>query len=621
MANGVNRRHFLQAATTAGAAAVFSPSAPRTPQAAGGAPAPRQPAGAAARHHDPDSAFFATAFTEYAASYATDSTGDLWPSCWADDDNVYAANGDGQGFGNGSIADIVLNRITGTPELGISGERLAAGEQIANVYADRRYYNRKPTGMVAVDGNCDGRDELYLAVQDLRFTPAALAFNDAPNASICRSDDYGRTWRKTDEPMFTDHVFTTIMFLDFGRSQQHATVLGADGARYVYAYGLDHNWRCSYSNTVPSPTDLYLARVPRAAIQCRPAWEFFTGATPSGEPRWSSRIDDRVAVLRDPRRIYPDLFCRNGPANLTVLSQGGVLYNAPLRRYLYTSWTEYTFEFYEAPAPWGPWRLFMTKDAGGYPWYGPAAEIQMLPNPLGHLVPRRTGPTPQAAACPGPKNGGYACTIPAKFVSADGRDMWLQSNWFLGVGCGAPNYTFSLRRFHVAPRQLGCPPNPPDPCRNLARSCGTTPIEKCAHHGHGDYYHDCSRSHSEDSFDCSHKAFDFWGYTWPREYRMDRVVYTTGQVFPDGGWFEYGPTVQVRQGSRWVDVADLTTSPPYPPDRTAGSYRTYTMTFTETRGDGIRICGIPGGSATFTSIAELAVYFDGREPPTIGGAE
>jgi hypothetical protein len=612
MADGLTRRHFLQAATAAGAAAVLSPSTPMTPPGGGAAHPLGQAADATAGHRDPDSAFFATAFTEYAASYATNSTGDLWPSCWADDDNVYAANGDGQGFGDQPVADIVLNRITGTPERGLAGERLAAGEAIARLYADSRYYNRKPTGIVAVDGNGDGHDELYLAVQDLRRAPSDVAFDDAPNASICRSDDYGRTWQKTAEPMFTNHVFTTIMFLDFGRSQQHARVLGPDGAGYVYAYGLDHNWRCSYSNTVPSPTSLYLARVPRAAIQRRNAWEFFAGLAPSGQPRWSRTIDDRVAVLHDPRRIYPNLSCRNGRHNLSVLSQGGVLYNAPLDRYLYTSWTEYTFEFYEAPDPWGPWRLFMTKDFGASPWFGAPAQMQMLPNPQGHSVPKRMGPAPQATTCPGPKNGGYACTIPSKFVSADGRNMWLQSNWFLNVGCGSPNYDFSLRRFQVTPRQLDCPPNPPDPHCNLARSCGTIPIEKSAHYGHGDYYNDCSPNRSEDSFDCSHKTFDFWGYTWPREYRMDRVVYTTGLMFSDGGWFAQGPTVQVRQGSRWVDVANLTTTPAYPHDRTAGNYRTYTMTFAETHGDGIRISGVPGGSATFTSIAELGVYFDAR---------
>jgi len=32
-------------------------------------------------------------------TYQMTGNGDLWPSCWAEDDNLYAANGDGKGFG------------------------------------------------------------------------------------------------------------------------------------------------------------------------------------------------------------------------------------------------------------------------------------------------------------------------------------------------------------------------------------------------------------------------------------------------------------------------------------------------------------------------------------------
>jgi hypothetical protein len=53
--------------------------------------------------------------------------------------------------------------------------------------------------MICVDG------VLYLAVQDL-----ALDFDDAPAATICRSDDKGRTWTwDKSAPMFGDYVFTT----------------------------------------------------------------------------------------------------------------------------------------------------------------------------------------------------------------------------------------------------------------------------------------------------------------------------------------------------------------------------------------------------------------------------
>lgn len=395
------------------------------------------------------------------------------------------------------------------------------------------------------------------------------------------------SWETTDEPMFTDHRFTTIFFLDYGQSQEHVRVLGEAGAGYVYAYGIDDNWRDSFTDSVPDPTRLYLARVPKAGIQDRATWEFFAGVEGNGVPAWTPEMDRRVPVLEDSRRVYPTLQ-GSGIRNMTVISQGSVVYNAPLERYIYTSWTEYTFEFYEAPQPWGPWKLFLRKDFGGYPWIGQPAD----------------------EGCPGPKNGGYATTIPSKFISGDGWTMWVQCNWFVGVACGPPNYNFSLRKLEVEPFVPSVAENDPDPMNNLATSEGTVPIETCAHFGNGVYYNDGIREgQSEDSLDLEDKPLDFWGYTWNWEYTLNRVVYTAGAMFPDGGWFSAGLRVQVRQDFQWVDAEQLSISPGYPYDDTAGPNTTYTLAFERIRGDGVRIIGIPGGRAFFTSIAELEVFF------------
>lgn len=533
---------------------------------------------------EPTSQFFATADIPYRATVNTASNGDLWASCWANDGALYAANGDGRGFSTNpkDFADIVVNRITGTPPTGLSGVRLSGGSQVAKIWTAGNY-NRKPTGMVAVDGNGDGRDELYLAVQDLCTGPGNLAFNDAPAASVSVSTDYGRTWRTTTAPMFTNHVFTTIFFLDFGQSNRNASVLGPGGANYVYAYGLDNNWRDSYSNTVADPQNLYLARVPKGSIQNRVSWQFFAGTDGSGAPIWSSNISSRVAVLHDERREYPGTVTPDGAS---VLSQGGVVYNAPLRRYLYTSWTEYTHEFYEAPNPWGPWKLFLHKDFGPYPWWGDGSTV-------------------------GPKNGGYATTLPSKFISTDGRRMWMQCNWFAGLGGGTDNYKFSLRPLTVTPYQAGTSSNPANPLMNLARAGDAVPIDKTSHYGKLAYLNDGNTSASEDSWDGTLKDADRWGITWSKPYNLDRVVYTTGTMFPDGGWFASGLTVQVRNNFVWTPVTGLTINPAYPYDANAGPFRRFTLTFANTSGDGLRIVGSPGGSAHFTSISELEVYFDG----------
>ncbi|MGH3705283.1 MAG: DUF4185 domain-containing protein [Agromyces sp.] len=334
------------------------------------------------------------------------SDGDLWPNCWADDDAIYAANGDGSGFGD-EFSDIVVNRIDGGLDE-LTGEALAAGDDVGQVWSGEGF-TRKPTGMACVDG------DLYLAVQDLRSD-----FNEAPAATIAVSHDKGRTWEwDTTAPMFDDHVFTTIMFADFGKDAEHAP----DG--YLYAYGLDGNWRDSFDDSVPDPVDLWLARVPQDAVLDRGAWEFFAGLD-GDEPSWSPDLADRVAVLHDERVQHPSDAAADdgqtvGASNLSVISQGGVTFDEPLGLYLYTSWTELTFEFSAAKAPWGPFELFLSRDFGPYPW----TDAEM---------------------------GGYGTTIPSKFISDDGRSMWVQSNVCPCAPAGISSYWFGLRPLDIEPR-------------------------------------------------------------------------------------------------------------------------------------------------------------------------
>ena len=504
-----------------------------------------------------DRAPFATAQVAEAPSLTLVGDGDLWPSCWSSDDNLYAAWGDGWGFDTAGkvFTDIGVARISGSPDQGtLAGHNRALG--VSQVWSGAGY-NRKPTGMLCQDG------DLYLAVQDL-----ALDFNDAPAATIARSHDGGATWDwDHTAPMFPGGTFTTIFFLDVGKDGQSRI------DDYVYAYGLDGNWRDSFDDTATDPTALYLARVPRAQVQDRSAWQFFTGMSPDGAPTWSADLAARAPVLEDTRRVYAatvNNFRASDPRNMTVLSQGSVVYDAPLNRYIYTSWTEYTFEFYQAPRPWGPWRPFLHKDYGDYPW---------------------------AAG----KNGGYATTIPSKFISADGTHMMVQSNTFVG---GIRNYSFSLRNLELAPYQPGPADNRPGEPIPTAGG-GAVPIAAAFHFGHSETLGDgTSAGQSEDSWTGGVRPLDFWGYTWPRTYHLDRVAYTTGARFADGGWFE-SLGVEVRRDGQWQPVANLTIDPPYPMDASAGDHTTYHLRFTATDADGVRIVGAPGGPAAFTSIAEL----------------
>jgi len=518
-----------------------------------------------------ESTFFSTAFIEEAAPYDAPSDGDLWPSAWSDDDFLYTANGDGKGFNSDSVfSDIVSSRISGYPlDQSVKGVRLTSGNNIGTIWGDTAIYNRKPTGMISVGG------VLYLAVQDLNKKKANI-FNEAPSATILRSGDKGHTWQwNKSAPMFKDHIFTTVMFLDYGKDGTNNTF-----DKYVYAYGLDYNWRDSFSDIVPDPDKLYLARMPKDGIQDVTKWEFYTGDL-KGRQSWSEpgRISDRRPVLQDNRRRYQETIKAVRPDSLSVISQGGIVYNKGLNRYIYTSWTEFTFEFYDSPTPWGPWKLFLSKDFGGYPW-----------TKLNY--------------------GGYATVAPSKFISSDGREMWISSSTFVG---GIQHYNFSLRRLWLNPYQDTKPSNKKDNT-NLALSADplqVTPISAASiRHGKIRIINDRNKAISGniDSYSVERKQEDYWGFTWPQAYYINELAYTTGTISKEhGGWFK-DLQVQVRQNFKWMNVSNLKVDPAYTFNSSILNNTTYKLTFDTIWGDGIRIIGKPGGSSEYTSIAELEVY-------------
>ncbi|WP_279581137.1 hypothetical protein [Fodinicola feengrottensis] len=321
--------------------------------------------------------------------------------------------------------------------------------------------------------------------------------------------------------------------------------------------------------------------VPKDSVQNRAAWQFYAGTSASA-PTWSSDINARVPVLTDTSRRYSAMYTGTPPpGGYSVIGQGGVVYDKPLNRYIYTSWTEFTFEFYDSPTPYGPWQHFLTKDFGGYPWTTA-------------------------------KHGGYGVTIPSKFISADGTNMWLQSNVCPCASAGVTSvYNYSLRRMTVSPYAPTTPTNAPDDGRNLAQEPGTVPIEKSLHYGNVAYYNDGVLAQTDDDWNDENKSTSWWGYTWPRSYTVNKVAYTTGNMFSDGGWFGTAPTVQVRVNGVWTTVTGQQSTPAYPTNNTAGPNKTYVFSFDPTTADGVRIIGGAGGTRTFTSIAELQVYYGG----------
>lgn len=147
---------------------------------------------------------------------------------------------------------------------------------------------------------------------------------------------------------------------------------------------------------------------------------------------------------------------------------------------------------------------------------------------------------------------------------------------------------------------------------NLALMPETQAISKSAYFGSlcglncSDQLNRGNPGNSKDDFDEESKILDWWGYVWPQPYHINRVVYETGNIFPEGGWYASGLRVQVRQNFQWIDVSGITISPVYP----------YTV---------LRVITLPtplaylgrrrayhrnaGGTSHFTSISRLGIYY------------
>lgn len=241
---------------------------------------------------------------------------DNWPSTWGEDDMIYTAYGDGNGFKPFVPAKLSLGfgRITGDPP-SINGVNLTPSN--GEFRGDGRS-GRKASGLLMVDG------VLYLLARNLA------------NAQLAWSRDHGTTWQWADWKFTTS--FGAPTFLNFGRNYAGAR------DRYVYIYSLDGD------NAYEAADRMVLARVPQEQIPVQPAYEYFVALDAAGRPRWSRNVEERGAVFTHRGNCY----------------RGGVTYHAALQRYLWCQVLPHSihaqgprfqggFGIYDAPEPWGPW--------------------------------------------------------------------------------------------------------------------------------------------------------------------------------------------------------------------------------------------------------------------------
>lgn len=124
------------------------------------------------------------------------------------------------------------------------------------------------------------------------------------------------------------------------------------------------------------------------------------------------------------------------------------------------------------------------------------------------------------------------------------------------------------------------------------------------------YIADTTSSLQYDTYDGGEKKDSVYaGIEFDKTYTLERVEFTEGKHFNDGGWFAEAPTVEILVNGKW-QTAKTTISTPYPTGNTkeahGNNFEVYVFTLaTPTKCDGVRIIGRPGGTAYFISIGEL----------------
>jgi hypothetical protein len=209
----------------------------------------------------------------------------------------------------------------------------------------------------------------------------------------------------TPQDFFTGRL-SSPHFIQFG--QNYA------GARDEYVYATfpsaDDGGEANCPSYWENGDSILLGRVPQDQLLQRDAWEFCSGVDAGNQPSWN----------RDDSLARPIFFYYH------MTGENHVTYNPGLQRYImgnysfidpqgnprpyHQAWPESSqrsqLTLFEAPEPWGPWSLFYRDDHWG-------------------------------------RLGGYQPIFPAKWMSADGRTMWMVSSG------SYEDYNFTIQKIVV----------------------------------------------------------------------------------------------------------------------------------------------------------------------------
>jgi hypothetical protein len=340
--------------------------------------------------------------------------GDTWYPCWASDGNLYSPWTDGKtegvdcSSGSGATAKTAQAVMIGDDPLKLTIHNTAP-PKLASALP---YHGRYPAGSLVYNGiwyygtYCLGPEGLY---KHNGFDWNWPNLGPMPGFQISR--DYGKTWEPSplapEKPLFPEPrrflgpvKMGAPHFVDFGRNMVHSP----DGKAYALGMGAEENDPQPRPCIMPgkpgqgfqivkgcnstfahgnlswiTADQVYLARVTPSpeTINDRNAWEFFAGHDATGRPVWTHHFE----------QIKPLVEWNNHMGCVTATYVPG------LKKYLmcitdgWPTVAKMTSYILEADALCGPWRMVSyMKDFG---------------------------------------EQGYFLNFPSKFISPDGRTLWL----------------------------------------------------------------------------------------------------------------------------------------------------------------------------------------------------
>jgi hypothetical protein len=251
---------------------------------------------------------------------------DLWPVTWASDGQLYAAWGDGGGFGGTNSEGRVATgfaRIEGSPE-GLVATNVNGG--VSPEHAASFPARGKADGIVCVDGTLYG----WLNAQDGRWPDVDYL--------LISSRDLGATW-ETAPWTFPkgEGRLKPAAFVQFGQDYG-----GVPASLEGFVYFVCHRQALAGAS--------YMGRAPRHRLTDRGAYEFIIGWSADGSPEWGAAARDACPIFSSPADDV-----------------ASVTYVAGQRRYLAAAFHggPSGLALFDAPAPWGPWTTVAYYDDWG----------------------------------------------------------------------------------------------------------------------------------------------------------------------------------------------------------------------------------------------------------------